>query len=395
MLISGTAYGGSQVVASWVVVAGSRSAVDVGLLFALRLAPLIVVGPVAGAMADRSSPGRLLAWTNLLAFGTYGVLSGAALIPGASVPAIWLAMVVLGSLDAVRLATTGLLVADAAQATTASGPIAISQVAARIGAGVGGLGFGLILAIKGPAVAFGVAAILAAVAAQLLLRLDVPASIRRSDDRLRGAVRDGLALIVRNRRVRLLAAVAVVAEILGFSNDGLLPVFAQQVLGLGPSGLGLLYLAVRIGGLVGLAALVRFGSRLDGRAIVALLAVFGLALAGFATSTWVATSLALLAVAGSAAACIDVLEQSLMQRSVAGAERGRAMGVWTICLGFGPLGFIALGALASVAGAATAQLLAGAAMASIGLALALLPGVSGDLRGVRPAPVARPGLQPP
>jgi len=380
------------------VVAASRSAVDVGLLFALRLAPLIVVGPVAGAMADRSGPGRLLAWTNVLSFATYGVLAAAAVVPGMILPAIWVSMVVLGGLDAFRLATTGMLVTDAAPATTGSSAIAISQVAARIGAGVGGLGFGLILAWHGPILAFAIAAALAAISAVLLLGPSlaaIPVAPRPPDDRLRGAIRDGLGLIARNRRVRLLAGVAIVAEILGFSNDGLLPVFAQQVLGLGPSGLGLLYLAVRIGSLLGLTALVRFGGRLDGRAIVAMLAVFGLALVGFATSTWVAASLTMLAIAGSAAACIDVLEQSLMQRSVSGAERGRAMGVWTICLGFGPVGFIALGFLASVVGVATAQLLAGGAMALIGVGLALWPGVSDDLRGVRPERVASPGLQPP
>ena len=352
-------------------------------------------------MADRSGPGRLLAWTNVLSFVTYALLALAAVLPDLIVPAIWVSMVVLGSLDAVRLATTGMLVTDAAPGRAGSSAIAISQVSARIGAGLGGLGFGLILASAGPAMAFAVAAGLAAISAGLLLGLALPAgpagsaAAKGPDDPLGAAIRSGLGLIARNRRVRLLAGVAIVAEILGFSNDGLLPVFAQQVLNLGPGGLGLLYLAVRIGSLVGLTALVRFGGRLDGRAIVALLTVFGLALAGFATSTWVAASLTLLAIAGSAAACIDVLEQSLMQRSVAGAERGRAMGVWTICLGFGPIGFIALGALAAALGAAMAQLVAGGAMALIGIGLALWPGVSNDLRGVRPEPVASPGLQPP
>jgi ENTS family enterobactin (siderophore) exporter len=181
--------------------------------------------------------------------------------------------------------------------------------------------------------------------------------------------------------VAVLACVAIIAEILGFSNDGILPVFASSILGLGAEGLGLLYLAVRIGSVVGLLVLVRTSARLSGIALIALLLMFGLALVGFGASTVLLPSLIFLAVAGSAAACIDAMEQSLLQAVVDDSERGRAMGLWTICLGFGPIGFVALGILAGALGAQLAQIVAGAAMALVAVGLMLWPVSVRILRG--------------
>jgi len=391
VVLSALAYGGSQVVTSWLVVASSGSAVEVGLLFALRMAPLVVVGPVAGALADRSNRSRLLAYTNLASSVIYAGLAITTLRSDWLVPAIWVATVGLGSLDAVRLATTGTLVVDAAATTSGPSTIASSQIAARIGAGAGGLAFGALLASAGPDLSFGGAAVLTGMAGLLLGRVAVPGTA--SDVRpgtapdvrpgLGGAIRDGLALVARNRQVRLLAFVAIVAEILGFSNDGILPIFASQILGLGAGGLGLLYLAVRGGSVLGLVVLVRLGARFNGIALVALLAVFGAALTGFGVSGWLGTSLGLLGIAGAAAASIDALEQALMQNAVGAPERGRALGIWTICLGFGPLGFVALGTMAGVIGAPAAQVVAGVAMALIGLILLIAPGSVRDLRAIR------------
>ncbi len=368
---------------SWLVIASSGSAVVVGLLFALRMTPLLVMGGVAGAAADRWSRSDLLAATNAASTIVFSGLAAALFAGAPMLPVLFASTIALGCLDAVRLTSTSTLVVDASSGTSAHRAIATSQICSRVGAGVGGLAFGLILAATGSILAFAVAAVLSAISAALLRRVDVPSSAATRRRGFAMEVRDGLGLIARNRAVALLAFIAIIAEILGFSNDGILPVFASAILGLGAEGFGLLYMAVRIGSVVGLLILVRTGARLSGVALLMLLATFGLALIGFGASTVLLPSLVFLAIAGSAAACIDALEQSLLQAVVDDAERGRAMGLWTICLGFGPVGFVALGILAGALGAQLAQIVAGVAMALAALGLMLWPGAIRVLRGTR------------
>jgi Major Facilitator Superfamily len=354
---------------SWLVAVESGSAAEVGAMFALRMAPLVIVGPIAGALADTVRRGTLLAVTNLLGALVYGCLAVAMLGGRPMLLAVWIAALFLGTFDAVRLASMGSLVVDAAPPTLATAAIATSQIASRIGAGLGGFAIGVLLAAQGAASTFAVAAVLNGLAALLLVGAAGEGPVRRMRQPLRGAIADGVGLLVRNRKVRLLALIAVVAEVFGFSNDGILPIFAAQILGLGSGGLGLLYLAVRFGSVAGLLVLIRSGTEWTGRSLVGLTVTFGIALAAFGLSGMLGPSLVFLAIAGGSASSIDALEQSLMQGAVDETERGRAMGVWTICLGFGPIGFIALGAMAVVVGAPAAQVIAGVTMALVGVIL--------------------------
>jgi len=391
--IAAVAYGGSQVVMSWLVIASTGSAVVVGLLFALRMTPLLIAGGVAGTLADRMPRSDLLVLTNSATMVVFAVLATSLFASVPALPVLFLAILALGCIDAIRLTTTSTLVVDAAPATSASRAIAMSQVASRAGAALGGLVFGVVLATGGSVAAFAVAAALSGVAALTLRTVHVPSHASVARHAFIREMRDGLGLIRRHRAVALLATIAIIAEILGFSNDGLLPVFASKVLLLGAEGLGLLYMAVRIGSVVGLLILMSTGARFSGVALLAMVLIFGVSLVGFGASTAVLPSLILLGVAGSAASCIDALEQSLLQGAVDDSERGRAMGLWTICLGFGPLGFVALGILAGLVGVQLAQIIAGGAMAIAAIGLAVWPGTIGVLRGTRSvAAEVEPGI---
>lgn len=370
---------------SWLVIAASGSAIVVGFLFAVRMTPLLVIGGIAGALADRMSRSELLAATNTATTVVYIAVAGGLLAGLPTLPVLFAATVTLGCLDGIRLTSTSTLVVDASPGASAPRAIATSQISSRVGAGIGGLLFGLILASGGSAAAFGVAALLSGASAAILWRTHVQDATPSPRQGFVRDIRDGLGLMARHRAVAWLAIIAITAEILGFSNDGILPVFATQVLSLGAEGLGLLYLAVRFGSVVGLLLLVRSGARLSGVSLLVLLLVFGLSLVGFGTSTSVPLSLLLLAIAGSAASCIDALEQSILQHVVDDSERGRAMGLWTICLGFGPFGFVAIGALAGVFGAQLGQILAGGAMALAAVVIALSPGTVRELRQARTA----------
>ncbi len=76
---------------------------------------------------------------------------------------------------------------------------------------------------------------------------------------------------------------------------------------------------------------------------------------------------------------MDTLAQTLLQHATDDHERGASMGVWVFGVGFGPIGFIGLGAAAAAFGAPAAQAVAGALL----VAMTLIVAVAGPIRRLR------------
>ena len=88
---------------------------------------------------------------------------------------------------------------------------------------------------------------------------------------------------------------------------------------------------------------------------------------------WFLVALVPLAVFGAAAASMDSLSQSLMQRATSDAERGAAMGLWTFAVGCGPFGHLAIGAAAGAFGVVATQLVFGGLLVAFAVAMLFVP----------------------
>lgn len=114
----------------------------------------------------------------------------------------------------------------------------------------------------------------------------------------------------------------------------LLPIYAQDVLEVGPTGLGLLRSAMAIGEVaVGLYLSVRPFDRHVGRVMFVAVALFGLANLVFALSTLFWLSFAALVVAGAADMVSVYIRSSLIQFSTPDAMRGRVNAVNMLFIG--------------------------------------------------------------
>ncbi|MDP1854421.1 MAG: MFS transporter, partial [Candidatus Omnitrophota bacterium] len=166
----------------------------------------------------------------------------------------------------------------------------------------------------------------------------------------------------------------IMVEVLGFSSMTLLPVFAKDVFESGPDAYGLMSAVRSVGSVLGLVVLIRLGARFtNGPTLMIFSALMGVALIVFAVSPWFFLALVPLAMFGAAAACMDSLSQSLMQRATPDAERGAAMGLWTFAIGCGPIGHLAIGALAGAFGAVATQLVFGGLLVAFSLAMLFVP----------------------
>jgi predicted MFS family arabinose efflux permease len=166
---------------------------------------------------------------------------------------------------------------------------------------------------------------------------------------------DGLAYVFRTPVILGVLAITAVMNLMAFPYQHMVPVIAKQVLGLGPQLAGLLLAADGFGALTGSLVVASLGDvRWKGRLFVmgSMLLIGSVLL--FSLSRWYLLACGLLFIAGAGTACFATMQSSLVLTSASDAMRGRAMGTLMLAIGFGPLGALQIGALASVLGASLA-----------------------------------------
>lgn len=141
------------------------------------------------------------------------------------------------------------------------------------------------------------------------------------------AVREGLAFVRRSPVVLGCMALDMFAVILGGAT-ALLPVFANEILKVGPRGYGLLTSSLEIGALsMSLLLVLRRPVGRAGPALLWAVAVYGLATVGFGLSRSFPLSIALYMLAGAADQVSVVMRQTAIQLTTPDALRGRVSAV--------------------------------------------------------------------
>lgn len=142
----------------------------------------------------------------------------------------------------------------------------------------------------------------------------------------------------------------------------LMPVFAKDILHVGPQGLGLLYSAPAIGGVIAGLILASF-HRLEnqGKIIIGSVIVYGLATIGFGLSKYLPLSLAFLILVGFGDMISTVIRNTLRQMATPEHLRGRMISIMRIFFQGGPqLGEIEAGLLAAAVGGPISVVVGGA-----------------------------------
>lgn len=236
------------------------------------------------------------------------------------------------------------------------------QTAAIMGPALGGL-----LCAVSPAFGYCVCLALYAIASVCLLLITANTQPNFIPGRSRVAlIKEGLGYVWRTKVVLGAISLDLVAVLLGGAT-ALLPVFARDILMVGPQGFGILRAAPAVGAMVVAAILaVRpIRSRAGLRMFLAV-GAFGLLTVFFALSRSLALSLVILALLGAADMVSVFIRQTLVQIVTPDAMRGRVAAVSTLFVGASnELGEFETGVVARVTGPVMAALLGG--VGSIGV----------------------------
>jgi MFS family permease len=120
------------------------------------------------------------------------------------------------------------------------------------------------------------------------------------------------------------------------------------------------------GGLLAGLALASLGDfKHKGKLLLVMFLMFGVGLILYANTPVYALALIFIGIVGISAAGHDAMSQILLQLNVDEEQRGRAMGIWQLSIGFGVVGSFTLGTLAEAYGAVFAQSVFGGIMVLI------------------------------
>jgi MFS family permease len=360
-----------QVALGWLVLTLTNSPFMVGLAYAARMIPFFFLGIPAGVVADRVNRRQFLR-TTTAAIGITWLLT-AGLIIAQVIQAWHLIVLVLlaGGLRAFFATTYQAVVYDIAGPRAAVRGMAAVSIVSHLSGIVGAIAGGSLMATAGSGGAY--LAMGASFAVSLFLFMFMGQTRQAASagggsmvEKLREAVR----VLRTNRVLAALTSITAASEVFGYSNAVLLPVFARDVLRVGPEGLGLMT-AVRSGaGILGPIAVSALGApRGQGKLVMFSTLLFGAGIVALAFVPNLLMALAALAVLNGAGSALDVLLKTLMQANVSDAARGRAMGAWVVGIGVGPVGQLEIGSVGAALGAPLALTINGGVLvlATVGL----------------------------
>ena len=358
----------------WLIYRLTGSALLLGATVFAAQIPVLLLGPIAGALADRVDRHRafvLIQSLELLQAVAMATLAYLGVIEPWHMIALtaFLGITIAVELP-VRHAYLPDLLADRADLPNA---VAVTSLIGSAGRLVGPSVAGVMIAI------FSEASCFALNAASFLIVLATLAAIRRRPQRplarphpMWTELREGALYAWRSRPIRALLIVLATVAFMATPYQPLMPAFVAEVFHGGPETLGFLLAGAGFGALVGTLYLSTRSS-VEGlsRLIAAAAVCAGCALIAFAVTRWYPLSLALMAVAGFGILAVTVSVNMILQAAVEDRMRGRIMSLYTAAfLGVAPLGGLVAGAVADRIGAAHTLLLGGACCALAGLALA-------------------------
>jgi MFS transporter, DHA1 family, staphyloferrin A biosynthesis exporter len=191
--------------------------------------------------------------------------------------------------------------------------------------------------------------------------MTIPAlAARKNIVSVRRNLTDGFGYVMRHRQLRIQLALAFVPTVLAFPYMALMPIFAEEVLGRGAEGYGILSSAVGVGAVIGtlMLATLRSVSR-KGLLLLGAVMLLGVSLILFSLSRSLELSCLILVLTGAAQMAYLTTNQTILQLTIDDEMRGRVMGIYMLSQGMMPLGGLIGGALADLTSAPTAVMILG------------------------------------
>lgn len=368
-LVSQTGEWMTLVALNWAVLEFTGSALYLGLINACRMLPTFLLSVPAGVLADRIDRRKLLI---LLQAGIMPSTFCVGYLLAAGSPFWPLAAVVTlrSSLMAVVIPVRNSLIPNLVPEGQVASAVAIDTGVRNLSRIVGPAIAGILLAVTEVADVFWISgcSIVAVLVSLVVVR---PQSNKIAvSTTIRADIREAAVYVKNSPSVQSLLILAVVPMVFAFPYTAMMPLFVEDLLQLGPEGVGILLSVAASGALAG-SAWLSLGRETGGAGkwLVCSTIAFGLFLLLFMTSDTLATAAVAIFLVGLASSTYRTMSRVTLQTRVPDRLRGRILSIALMDRGLMPLGAVLIGAVAEWAGALWAGMVMGGGCIAVTLAV--------------------------
>jgi MFS family permease len=357
------------VAVGWQVFRATGDPFDLGLVALSQFLPFVLLILPAGHVADRYDRRRIQLVTYVLLAACAAALLGLALAGNIDTGPVFAVMVLFGIARAFNHPVGQALLPNLAPIALFPRAVAVNsslgQVATIAGPAIGGA-----LVLFGEQVAFGLSLVLLGAAVVLVAGLREGGRTEASTEPVSWAALLTGVNFVRSRPIVLGSISLDLFAVLFGGAEALLPIYAGEILDVGPVGLGIMRAAPAVGaGVLAAVVAVRPIRRNVGRWMFGGVIVFGIATMLFGVSTSFPLSVAALIVMGAGDMVSVYIRHLLVQLETPDAIRGRVSAVNSVFIGASnELGEFESGITASWWGIVPAVVVGGAATLAVAAA---------------------------
>lgn len=323
------------------------SAFLVAMISMLRLLPMGLFGALLGVAADRFERRTALIVSVGVSLTTMASLLVLEALDSISVWHLALASFINGICWAADNPVRRVMIGDVAGSDRMGAAMSLDIGTNNASRVLGPVLSGVLLSQFGIAAVFWFAVALYAISLAAALRIEIRHGPSRQHASLVASLQESFAQVRDDQRLIGVFIVTVVFNVFGWPFTSMIPVIGTDDLQLGASAVGLLASCEGIGGLAG-ALLVGLlsGPRTYGRIFVGSVALYLALIIGFVTAPNALLAGLLLLAIGLSSVGFGIMQTTLVYRDSPVQMRARLLGLLSVFIGTGPIGFIYLGFLA-------------------------------------------------
>ena len=341
---------------TWLIYSITHSALDLGIVSALRSVPLLLFGVAAGVIADKYSRKAQLIVSQVVNAFLNLALATLIITGRVEVWHIYLTAVLSGTVQAFQMPARQALVPDLVGPKYLMNAIALNSTAVSISRSLGPAICGLIIQFFGVSVSYYMQGIIYAAATIWTAQIQIPESSRitRAKSSLEGqsffeSIKEGFIYIGKNRMILALLILALGPTLLGQPYIGFIPIFAIDIFHGDASTQGFLITTIGIGSILGALLMASMNQR-NGKFLILGALGFGLSLILFSNSPVIGIAVIFTFLSGLFNNCYLSQNQTMLQLLTPRELRGRVLGVYFLDRGLMPLGSLLVGFLATLLG---------------------------------------------
>jgi MFS family permease len=307
----------------WQVYGITNDPVSLGIVALIEFLPMLILALPAGDLADRVDRRGVIIITRLVESCASLVLVALTLMGSQEVWHFYMVVLLFGLTRGISTPTLQSSLPFLVPTEKLPSAIALSSSIGTIG-NVSGPAIGGFLFAAGPVLTYVTCFVLFLLAAFTALQMHMRRPVQMpSRGRAHQRIADGVKFMWKRQIIFGAITLDLFAVLVGGA-VALLPVYARDILDVGPAGLGLLRSAPAFGAAIVGLLLARWPlNRYAGRCMFGFVAIYGLATIVFGLSSHFYLSLAALAIVGSADMFSVFIRHSLIQLATPDHMRGR------------------------------------------------------------------------